>query len=102
MFRLWFEARHFSEMNCEEMYSRTFENLDDVVRETREELSTYRDILEISDRVKKSEPKMDFSKDKRDWPKSVETFPKKTEATSIPGQLFSLKRSLAQLVRKMI
>ena len=26
----------------EEMYSRTFENLDDVVREAREELSTYR------------------------------------------------------------
>ena len=33
----------------EEMYSRTFENLDDVVREAREELSTYREILKISD-----------------------------------------------------
>ena len=42
----------------EEMYSRTFENLDDVVREASEELSTYRDVLEISDRVKKSEPKL--------------------------------------------
>ena len=39
------------------MYSRTFEILDDVVRESREDLSTYRDILEISDRVKKSEYK---------------------------------------------
>ena len=46
----------------EEMYSRTFENLDDVVREARGELSTYRDILEISDRVKKSEPKKEFGK----------------------------------------
>ena len=41
-------------------------NLDDVIRESRKELSTYRDILEISDRVKKSEPKKDFGKDKRD------------------------------------
>jgi len=39
------------------MNSRTFENLDDVIREAREELSTYHDILDISDRVKKSEPK---------------------------------------------
>jgi hypothetical protein len=29
----------------EEMYSRTFENLNDVIREARKELSTYRDIL---------------------------------------------------------
>ena len=51
----------------EEIYSRTFENLDDVVREAREELSTYRDILEIADHVKKSEPKKDFGKDKKDY-----------------------------------
>jgi len=38
----------------EEMYSKTFENLADLIREAREELSTYRDILEISDLVKKS------------------------------------------------
>ena len=31
----------------EEMNSRTFENLDDVVREVSEELSTYRDIVVI-------------------------------------------------------
>jgi len=35
----------------EEIYSRTFETLDDVIREYREELSTYRDILETSDRI---------------------------------------------------
>ena len=58
----------------EEMYSRTFENLDDVVREAREELSTYRDIQEISYHVKKSGPKKDFGKDKRDFSKSVATF----------------------------
>ena len=53
MFCEWFKP----DILREEMYSKTFENLDDVVREAREELSTYRDILEISDRVKKSEPK---------------------------------------------
>ena len=46
----------------EEMYSRTFETLEDVIREAREDLSTYRDILEISDRIKKVEPKKEFSK----------------------------------------
>ena len=39
----------------EEMYFRSFDTLDDVIREAREELlSTYRDILEISERIKKS------------------------------------------------
>jgi len=71
------------------MCSRTFENLDDVVREVLEELSTYRDILEISDRVKKSDPKKDFGKDKRDYSKSVETFSKKTEANLTLGATFS-------------
>ena len=50
----------------EEMYSRTpttFENLDDVIREAREELSTYCDILEILDLVKKSEPENVFDKE---------------------------------------
>ena len=73
----------------EEMYSRTFENLDDVVREAREELSTYRDILEISDRVKKSEPKKEFGKEKREYPKSVATILKKNEANLTSGATFS-------------
>ena len=60
----------------------------DVIREAREELSTYHDILEISDRVKKSEPKMDFGK-KRDYPKSVAIFRKKNEDNSISGISFS-------------
>ena len=59
--------------------------MDDVIHEAREELSTYRDILEISDRVEKSEPKKDFGKDKRDYPKSVATFTKETEANSTSG-----------------
>jgi len=71
----------------EEMYSRTFENLDDAVREAREELTTYREILDISDCVKKSEPKKDFGKDKREFSKSVATFPKKTESNYIGGNL---------------
>jgi len=41
----------------EEMYSRTFKILENVIREPREELSSYRDILEISDRIKKVEPR---------------------------------------------
>ena len=65
------------------MYSMTFENLD--FREAREELSTYREILDISDRVKKSEPKKDLDKDKREFSKSVVTFPKKTETNSTSG-----------------
>ena len=44
----------------EEMYSRSFDTLDDVIREAREELSTYRDIFEISDRIKKVESKKKF------------------------------------------
>ena len=47
------------------MYSRPFEDLDDVVHDAREELPTYRDILEISDTVKKSEPKRSLPKRKR-------------------------------------
>ena len=50
----------------EEKYSRTFENLEDVVQEAREELSIYRDILETLDRVKKSEPKKEFGKRKNE------------------------------------
>ena len=44
------------------MYSRTLEALEDFIREAREDLSTYRDILEISDRIKKVEPKKEFFK----------------------------------------
>ena len=43
-----------------EMYSRTFETLEYVIRDAREELFTYRDILEISNRIKKVEPKRNF------------------------------------------
>ena len=44
------------DVSREEMYSRSFDTLEDVIREAREELSIYRDILEISDRIKKVEP----------------------------------------------
>ena len=53
------------ELFREKMFSQSFKNLDDMVREAREELPTYRDILEISDRVKKSESENEFTKDKR-------------------------------------
>ena len=78
---------------------RTVENMDDVFREAREELSNYREILEILDRFKISEPKKEFDKDKRDYLKSVATFSKKNEANHHhQGQLLSLTRSLEHLL----
>ena len=46
-FRFW-----MNDVFPEDMYSRTFDTLDDVIREAREDLFTYRDILEISDTIK--------------------------------------------------
>ena len=37
----------------EDIYSRSFEILVDVMAETRHELSNYRDIIEISERIKR-------------------------------------------------
>ena len=51
------------------MYSRTFD-----IREAREDLFTYRDILEISDRIKKVEPKKEFFKPRKDFPTAVSNF----------------------------
>jgi hypothetical protein len=39
----------------EEIYSRACENMRGVINEAREELATYREVLDISDRMKKSE-----------------------------------------------
>ena len=47
----------------EEIYSRSCKNLVDVMAETKHELSNYRDIIEISDRIKRPEVKKD-SKDR--------------------------------------
>jgi len=41
----------------EEIYSRSFETLADVMAKTRHELSNYRDIIEISERIKRPEMK---------------------------------------------
>ena len=57
----------------EEMYS-VHSTLDVVIREVREELTTYRDILEISDRIKKVEPGKDFSKNRKDIVTEVSNF----------------------------
>ena len=46
----------------EEIYSRTFDTLVDVMTETRHELANYRDSMEISERIKRPEPRKD-SKD---------------------------------------
>ena len=43
----------------EEMYSRAFETLVDVMAETRHAFANYRDIIEISERMKRPEPKKD-------------------------------------------
>ena len=47
----------------EDIYSRAFETLVDVMTETRHELVNYRDIIEISERIKRPKPK----KDAKDW-----------------------------------
>ena len=47
------------EIFCEEIYSRTFEILVDVMVETRHKLANYRDIIEISEKIKRPEPKKD-------------------------------------------
>ena len=43
----------------EEMYSRSFETLVDIMAKTRHELANYRDIIEISERIKRLELKRD-------------------------------------------
>ena len=43
----------------EEIYYRAFETLVDVMAEIRHELANYRDIMEISERIKRPEPKKD-------------------------------------------
>ena len=51
---------------------RALQTLDDVIREAREDLSTYRYTLEISDRIKEVEPKKRFSKARKDFPTAAE------------------------------
>jgi len=48
--------------------------LEEVIREAREDLTTYRDILEISDRIKKVEPKKELSKPRKDFSTDVSSF----------------------------
>ena len=47
------------EVSREEIYSRAFEALVDVMAKPRHELANYRDIIEISERIKRPEPKKD-------------------------------------------
>ena len=70
------------------MFSRDFDNLI-IIREAREVLSTYRDILKISNRIKILEPRKDFTKDRRDIPKRnrVGTF----SVGASPGSLKSTR-----------
>ena len=76
----------------EEMYSRSFDTLEDVIREAREELSTYRDILEISERIKKVEPKKEFSKPRKDFPTAVSNF-KRAKTLSQRGRLLEVSKN---------
>ena len=46
-----------SEIFREEIYSRAFDTLVDVMAETRHELANYRDIMEIFQRIQRPEPK---------------------------------------------
>ena len=77
----WFVSGLKSDIICEEMYSRTFENLDDsFVNSNFINLSGYfinfgscQEIWALKD----------IEKEKRDYPKSVATFPKKNEANIV-------------------
>ena len=74
---------------------RTFETLDNFIRDAKEELSTGRD-MEISDRIKK-ESKKNFSKDRKDIPTAVSNFnrgKRKFPEGASPG---SVKKSGVQL-----
>ena len=64
----------------EEIYARSFQTLQEAMDESRAELATYRDILEITDRVKKS----DVKKDRRD-PSYSPGVAKKTADTKASG-----------------
>ena len=55
----------------EEIYSRAFETLVDVMVETRHELANNRDIMEISERIKRPEPKKDAKDRRADGPIST-------------------------------
>ena len=52
----------------EEIYSRAFETLVDVMAETRHELANFRDIIELSERIKRPEPKKDAKDRSADGP----------------------------------
>jgi len=52
----------------EEIYSRAFETLVDVMAKTRHELANYRDIVEISERIKRPELKKDEKNRSADGP----------------------------------
>jgi len=76
------------------MYSRSFDTLEDVIREAREELSTYRDMLEISERIIEVKPKKEFTEPMKDFATAVSNFKKGSEnafsAGASPG---SFKKS---------
>ena len=52
----------------EEIHSRAFETLVDVMTETRHELANCRDIIEISERIKRPEPEKDAKDRESRWP----------------------------------
>jgi len=60
------------EVSREEIYSRAFETQVDLMAETRHELANYRDIIEISERIKRPEPKKDAKDRSADGPKIQE------------------------------
>ena len=73
-----------------EIYSRSFDTLEDVIRE---ELSTYRDILEISERIKKVEPKKEFSEPRKDFPTAVSNFKRGAKVHSQRGRLLEVSKN---------
>jgi len=88
-----------TEVFLEEMYSRAFETLVDVMAETRHELANYRDFIKISERIKRPEPKKDAKDRSADGPisRKEKRFARKTPSgasfakVSSTGKIMNLK-----------
>ena len=81
----------------EEIYSRSCETLQEAMDESRAEVSTHRNILEITDRVKKA----DVKKEKRDPPYSPAVVKKTADQGfwRVGSVLFKKNRKLDQCSR---
>ena len=82
----------------EEIYSRSCETLQEAMDESKDKLSTYRDILEINDRVKMA----DVKKEKRDPPFYDAVVNKVADAKALEGRIWHMRKSQENWLMRMI